>query len=60
MTSQNIFRFIRPVHVHLKMDKLDYLRGSMTDIEIIAKSVRPEDFNRKQAKLSCRYLLLSI
>ena len=25
------FRFIWPVHVHLKTDKLDYLRWPMTD-----------------------------
>ena len=25
------FRFIRPVHVHLKTDKLDYLGWPMTD-----------------------------
>ena len=25
------FRFFRPVNVHLKMDKLDYLRSPMTD-----------------------------
>jgi hypothetical protein len=25
------FRFIRPVHVHLKTDKLDYLRWPKTD-----------------------------
>ena len=28
---QNFFRFIRPVHAHLKTDKWDYLRWPMTD-----------------------------
>ena len=28
---KSIFRFIRPVHVHLKTDKWDYLRWPMTD-----------------------------
>ena len=28
---QIFFRFIRPVHVHLKTDKWDYLRWPMTD-----------------------------
>ena len=27
---QKFFKFIRPVHVHLKMDKWDYLRWPMT------------------------------
>ena len=28
---KKIFRFIQPVHVHLKTDKLDYLQWPMTD-----------------------------
>ena len=31
LTPNFFFRFIRPVHLHLKMDKLNYLRSPTTD-----------------------------
>ena len=37
------FRFIWPVHVHLKTDKLDYLRWPMTD-QIFFNVVALENF----------------
>ncbi len=31
LTPNFFFRFIQPVHLHLKMDKLNYLRSPTTD-----------------------------